>query len=132
MRFLLNLNWFCKYSRKGANYIFKRLFIRKKQNTQPGNVRLACRAVKLAKLAEIYNIPLSSGNAAELAGLISEIPDRELGAETSAIIGCPAGIIPLLAGFSGTCGNCPYFVCDNTKRKECALKIDPSIYHRIN
>lgn len=92
--------------------IFKWFFGKKKRNEQPENVRIAHRAVKLAKLTETYHISLSDKDAAELVGEIADIPDRELdyiGAGASVIVGCPAGIIPLFAGYGGHCAACPYY-----------------------
>ena len=96
-------------------------FNRKKKNTQPQNARIAHRAVKLAKLAEVYNIPLS-----ENADRVAEITDQELEAlnagTSSQIVGCPANITPIFAGCSQTCAGCPYFLQPERKRNGCALR----------
>ena len=115
-------------SPKGGVFIFKRILGNKKQNTQPENARIAHRAVKLAQLAEINNVSLSFDDASGLAGVIAEITDRELedlSAGASPIVGCPAKIIPLFAGYSGACAACPYFVRDPDKKQSgCVLKED--------
>ena len=109
--------------RKGAIFIFMKFFKKKNRNMQPEYARLANRAVKITKLAEIYNIPLADGGASELAELIREIPDNELDniGITTPIIGCQAKIIPMFAGYSRGCADCPYFVRDGTKKKECVI-----------
>ena len=113
---------------KGGDSIFKQLFKKRKQNTQPENARFARRAVKLARLAEINNVSFFDNGAGNLAGRIAGIADRELetlSAGVSPIIGCPANIIPLFAGYSQTCAACPYFVCDhNDTQNICAIKED--------
>ena len=111
-----------KLIQKGAIAIFKHFFKKRKQNTQPENARIARRAVKLARLAEIYQVPLP-----ENADRFCKITDRELDTlsiGTSGVVGCPANIIPLFAGYSQTCAACPYFSCDRTgdKQSGCALK----------
>jgi len=109
--------------RKGAIFIFMKFFKKKPGNMQPEYARLANRAVKIAKLSEIYNIPLADGGASELAGLIAEIPDKDLDniGITTPIIGCPAKIIPLFAGYSCECAVCPYFARDGTEKNECVI-----------
>ena len=106
---------------KGAIYIFRHFFKKRKQNTQPESARIARRAVKLARLAELYNVSLSENVVS-----IAKIPDWELdkiSGGVSAIVGCPASIIPMFAGYSQTCAGCPYFARDHTDTQNgCALK----------
>ena len=108
--------------KKGAVNIFKHFFKKRKQNTQPESTLIARRAVKLARLAEIYHVPLP-----ENADRFCKITDRELDTLSigvSGVVGCPANIIPLFAGYSQTCVNCPYFACDHTdKQNGCALGV---------
>ena len=113
--------------RRGAIYIFKRFFNKKKQNTQPENARIARRAVKLARLAEINNVSFFDDNAGNLADRIAVITDRELdtlSAGVSGVVGCPTNIIPLFAGYSQNCAACPYYLCSHNGNKQncCALK----------
>ena len=99
--------------------------MKRKQNTQPESARIARRAVKLARLAEMNNVSFSDDSTGDLAGRIAEITDNELdtlSAGTSPVAGCPANIIPLFAGYSQTCTGCLYFAHDHTgKQNGCAL-----------
>ncbi|MCL2253235.1 MAG: hypothetical protein FWC09_02225 [Lachnospiraceae bacterium] len=70
---------------------------------------------------------LSDEQASGLAGVIEGITDRELdrlNAGVSPVVGCPASIVPLFAGYSGSCTACPYFVRDDTKKSGCVLMED--------
>jgi len=80
---------------------------------QPDIARLSHRAVKIAELAVTYDLPTKNGAASEIAALIADIPDRDIdGIDMAApIAGCPAGIIPLFAGYSRKCADCPCFAC---------------------
>ena len=106
-----------------------KFFNRKSYNTQPEMARLTHRAIRLAKLAEVYNISLSDDDGSEIADLIAEIPDSELekigGAGTTALIGCPAKITPFFAGYSQSCVGCMYFngdgIANKRKKKACML-----------
>ena len=74
------------------------------------------------------NVSLSDDGAGNLAGRLAGITDRELdtlSAGASPIIGCPANIIPLFAGYSQACVVCPYFAQSHTGRQNgCVLKED--------
>ena len=113
---------------KGGDSIFKDFFKKRIHNTQPENARIAHRAVKLARLAEINNVSLYGNGESNLAVRLAGITDRELdtlSVGVSPIVGCPANIIPLFAGYSQTCDACPYFARDHTgKQNDCALKED--------
>jgi hypothetical protein len=103
---------------------FFNILNKKKRNTQPENARIANRAVKFAKLAEINNVSLSDTDG--FADKITEITDAELerSVGASGIVGCPANIIPLYAGFSQSCAICPYFAKEaaGNGQERCALK----------
>ena len=108
--------------KRGAIYILKHFFKKRKHNAQPENARIARRAVKLAKLAELYNVSMSE-NADRIIG----ITDRDLEALSggvSPIVGCPANIIPMFAGYSQTCADCPYYLSSHNGNKQngCVLK----------
>jgi len=71
------------------------------------------------------NVSLSDEDASGLTGVIADITDRELdklSADVFPIVGCPAKIIPLFAGYSQSCAACPYFDHTGNKQNGCALK----------